>query len=225
VEGETDDAAILDLRDRQRRNLIATLLLSAGVPMISGGDELSHTQSGNNNAYCQDNRLSWYPWALLRDERFDRFRQFVSELVAFRHSQPVLQRRKFFTGEVSPRSGCRDVTWITPGGSEMNGGDWSELSAFGVCFSGDSIDEVDDRGNEIVGDTLLVLLSSKDEPIDFRVPGVCRAERWELMFDTRFDTFADRGTYVTSGNEYSLAAHSIAVFRRTNDAEERENTG
>ena len=136
VEGPTDDKEITNLRDRQRRNFIATLLLSAGVPMLSGGDELGKTQLGNNNAYCQDNELNWYNWELSEKHRI--FLKFVRRLIHFRHSQPVLQRRKFLTGTPHPENGVKDIAWYHPSGREMNGSDWesAEVKAFAVCYSG-----------------------------------------------------------------------------------------
>src|SRR5213078_4487636 len=157
TEGETDDPHIRALRTRQKRNLIATLFLSQGVPMISHGDELGRTQRGNNNAYCQDNELSWIDWNLDADRR--TLLEFVCKLVRFRRAQPALRRRKYFHGR-SIR-GAKDVAWLAPDGREMDDAAWQSrfMRTLGMQLSGSAIEEVNERGEPITGDTLLVLLN------------------------------------------------------------------
>ena len=144
VEGPTTDKAILTLRGQEKRNLMATLLLSAGVPMLSGGDEMCRTQRGNNNAYCQDNDISWTNWELGPEE--EAFLDFTRRLVHLRQSEPVLQRRRFFQGRAI--RGVKDITWVDPSGKEMTDESWNSprIRSLGVVYSGDGTGEVDERG-------------------------------------------------------------------------------
>ncbi|HVW03998.1 MAG TPA: glycogen debranching protein GlgX, partial [Vicinamibacterales bacterium] len=162
VEGPTTDAAILELRHRQQRNMLVTLLVSVGVPMLSGGDEMSRTQRGNNNAYCQDSAISWTPWQLSTDQT--SLLAFAQRLIALRASQPVLQRRTFLSGR---RPGATDVLWLRPDGSEMTQADWSDgdRHALGMLLEGDGIQERDAHGEIISGDTLLILLNAANATV------------------------------------------------------------
>jgi glycogen operon protein len=155
AEGPTDRTTILALRAQQKRNLMASLMLSAGVPMISGGDELSRTQQGNNNAYSQDNELSWTHWDLTADQR--DFLEFTRRLVAFRAREPVLTRRKYFQGRSIRGAGVKDIYWLDPKGHEMTDEAWntSLVRSLGVLMVGDAIDDVDERGRQVTGDTVL----------------------------------------------------------------------
>src|SRR5205823_293790 len=123
VEGPSDDANIIALRERQKRNLFATLMLSQGVPMLLAGDELSHTQKGNNNAYCQDNEISWLDWGL--DDRREKFLAFAKKVTRVWTEQPVLKRRKFFQGRSIRGAGIKDLSWFSPTGKDMNDQDWT----------------------------------------------------------------------------------------------------
>ncbi|WP_435006073.1 glycogen debranching protein GlgX [Tundrisphaera lichenicola] len=182
AEGPTDDPEILKLRARQKRNLMATLLLSQGVPMICGGDELSHTQKGSNNAYCQDNEITWFDWEL--DEERESFLEFVAKLVHIRATQPVFQRRRFFKGR--PIRGVKDIAWLSPVGGEMTEADWAAgfIQCVGVLLAGDLIEDLDEEGDRIVGETVLILLNAYHEPIDFTMPEHQSSRHWELLFDT-----------------------------------------
>ncbi len=155
----TDDPVILELRRRQRRNFALTLIVSQGVPMLSGGDEVGRTQLGNNNAYCQDSPLSWIPWD--REEAERPFQAFIARLNALRATQPVLRRRTFLSGR---RPGNTDVLWIRPDGQDMTNGDWTHDAgrALGMLLDGRGILERDRRGEEIIGDSLLILFNSAD---------------------------------------------------------------
>src|SRR5215468_10533818 len=177
VEGETDDPAILALRERQKRNLLATLFLSQGVPMLLGGDEMGRTQRGNNNGYCQDNEISWFDWRL--DDRRRDFLRFTRLLIALRRQHPVLRRRQFFFGRRVLGSELKDVTWFRPDGREMGEADWGNPAArsIGLRLSGDALDEVDARGEPIVDDTLLVLLNAHHEAVPFVLPAHRRGVR------------------------------------------------
>ncbi|MGH8057253.1 MAG: glycogen debranching protein GlgX, partial [Candidatus Entotheonellia bacterium] len=185
AEGPTDDPAILALRARQQRNFLATLVLSQGVPMLQAGDEIGRTQQGNNNAYCQDNPLSWVDWQLDRPRR--ELLEFTRRLIQFRHQHPVLRRRKFFQGRRIRGSEVKDLAWFRPDGKEMTDEDWQNPYArcLGLRLAGDAIEDVDDRGNRIVDDTLLILLNAHYEPIPFVLPAHRRKVRWDLVLDTR----------------------------------------
>jgi glycogen operon protein len=160
-----------------------TLLLSAGVPLLLGGDELGRTQRGNNNAYCQDNELAWLDWDLSPSQR--EFLAFVRRVVAIRQSQPVFQRRKFFEGVPSEGAVVKDLYWLKPDGTEMWGDDWySDAQAIGVGLIGDQIEEVDREGNRIVGSTLVMLLNASDEAVVFHAPPGDAV--WELLIDTAY---------------------------------------
>jgi glycogen operon protein len=188
VEGPTDDAAILELRRRQRRNFMLTLIVSQGVPMLSGGDEVGRTQQGNNNAYCHDSELTWTPWDVPAEEQ--AFLSFVAQLLRFRASQPVLRRRRFLNGATQG-----DVFWVRPEGGEMTDEVWHDPArrAFGVLLDGQAILETDRYGERVFGDTLFIALNASPDPVPFTLPSAgtipFRAPAsgdytWELVLDT-----------------------------------------
>ena len=209
-EGPTDDAGIRALRLQQRKNMIATLLLSQGVPMILGGDELGHTQNGNNNCYCQDNELTWLNWEL--DEEGEEFLAFVKGITRIWNEQPVLQRRTFFQGRSIRGDGVRDVTWFNCHGDDMSDEDWSgHVRCLGMRLAGDLIEESDSRGEVIRGDTILMLMNAHHEQIDFVLPVVSHDHRWELLFDTAVKEKS--GAPWHPRQSYPLHQRSMAVFR------------
>ncbi len=212
VEGPTADPDISALRLRQMRNFLATLMLSQGVPMIGGGDEMARTQRGNNNAYCQDNELSWTPWDLTPEQR--GFLDFARQLVWVRRREPVLRRRKFFQGRGIRGAGIKDIAWLDPLGREMTDREWQspDARALGVLLSGDAIDELDGRGRPVRGETLLVLYNAADAPLSFQLPPDGGAESWRPMFDTARDTAPD--VVLSPGSAYPMEAHSLALLRR-----------
>lgn len=212
VEGETDDPAILALRARQQRNFLATLFLSQDVPMLLVGDEIGHTQQGNNNSYCQDNEITWLNWDL--DEPRQKLLEFTRFVIQLSQQQPVLQRQKFFQGREIRGSEIKDLTWFRPDGQEMSQEDWDnpETRCFGLRLAGDAIDEMDSRGNPIVGDTLLILLNSHHEPISFVLPDPEKA-LWQLLLDTREETGRPDYLEIRGGELYRLEARSLALFR------------
>ncbi|MCO5176118.1 MAG: glycogen debranching protein GlgX [Thermomicrobiales bacterium] len=214
AEGPTDDPAIVALRAQQQRNLLATLLLSQGVPMLTGGDEIGRTQHGNNNAYCQDNDISWYDWNLTESDTI--LLAYVRDLIAFRKKHPVLRRRRFFQGRRVQGSDVRDITWIRPDGGEMSDTEWQEgwIKSLGMRLGGDALNEVDENGDAIVDDTLLILLSAYDQPIDFVMPGFKPDVVWEHIFDTSEVDGVGKPEEYRVGESYSLAGRSIAVLRR-----------
>jgi isoamylase len=200
VEGPTDDEAINTLRDRQRRNFLATLFFSQGVPMLSAGDEFCRTQSGNNNAYCQDNPISWLSWD--HDARAKSLLTFTSKLLALRRAHPVFRRPKFFQGRPIRGATIRDIMWFNSTGAEMSDAEWESwfIRCLGVLLSGASMDVRDRRGRPIQDDTFLVLLNAHYEPVPFVLPGLRNVE-WELVVDT-----AREPSFVPSGEAYGSAA-------------------
>ena len=211
VEGPTSDRRILELRERQRRNVIATLLLSVGVPMISGGDELGRSQLGNNNAYCQDSEISWTPWENTPERR--DFLDFTRRVIRVWKEHPVLRRRKFFQGRRIRGAEVLDIAWLDPSGREMTDATWSspDVRCLGVRLNGDAIHEVDERGSRIIGDTLLLMLNAGDQPIAFTLPGTAPEERWETLLDTA-DPWAPPRR-LRAGGRYELLPRSMAVLK------------
>ena len=212
VEGPTDDPEVRAIRLRQRKNLMATLLMSQGVPMILGGDELGHTQQGNNNTYCQDNELSWLNWEL--DDEGQEFLAFVKLVTRICTEQPVLQRRTFFQGRSIRGDGVRDVTWFNCFGKDMTDDDWAGfVRCIGMRLAGDLIEESGTQGEEILGDTLLLLMNAHHEPLPFVLPTLSEGHRWELLFDTattKIDT-----ELRDEGYRYPLKERSMALLRTT----------
>ena len=183
AEGDTDDPSVLILRARQQRNLLTTLLLSQGVPMIAHGDELGRTQQGNNNAYCQDSPLSWVDWDL--DESRRELLDFTRSLVRLRHAHPVLRRRRFFRGGTTPdRLG--DLAWFRPDGELMQDSNWhwDEARAVALFLNGEAISEPGPQGEQVLDDSFLLLLNGHYEPLDFRLPPAGFGEVWSVAVDT-----------------------------------------
>jgi glycogen operon protein len=211
VEGPTDDPHILDLRDRQKRNLFATLMFSEGVSMILSGDEMSHSQKGNNNAYCQDNEITWLNWNL--DERQRKFRDFVHQCCQIWREQPVFQRRKFFSGRSIRGSDIKDISFFEPSGQEMTDAAWDAgfVKCLGVRLAGDIINEVDERGEPIVGDTLLMIMNAHWEKLDFTLPDARVEHVWETMLDTSDPDLPLR--VCRPGENYPLLGRSLALLR------------
>ncbi|MGW7524264.1 glycogen debranching protein GlgX [Streptomyces sp. NPDC054783] len=186
VEGATKDPAVLELRARQQRNLLATLLLSQGIPMLCHGDELGRTQQGNNNAYCQDNEISWIDWELTDEQQ--ALAEFTRHLIALRAGHPVLRRRRFFRGETATnaRQPLPDLMWLRPDAREMTARDWQrgDAHSVGVFLNGDAIAERDAQGRRMVDDSFLLLVNGYWEPVDFRLPDGTFGERWTTLIDT-----------------------------------------
>jgi len=210
VEGETDDPGIVALRERQKLNMLATLLLSQGVPMLLGGDEIGRTQRGNNNAYCQDNELSWFDWQL--DDRRRSLLEQTCRLIALRRSHPVLQHTRFLTGDFIWHSELKDLAWIRPDGEEMDPEDWQRawIASLGLMLGGDAIRTLDEKGQRVVGDGLLLLLNAHHEPVKFSLPEDSGGS-WLLALDTVEP--AKPVDTVCSG-EYQVGARAMALFRQ-----------
>jgi isoamylase len=211
VEGETDDPAVLALRARQMRNLLATLLLSQGVPMLSMGDELARSQQGNNNAYCQDNELSWLDWTLTPARR--DLLAFARCVLDLQRHHPVFRRRTFFQGRSIRGAGVKDLTWFDPAGNEMTDEAWNTgfVKALMVRLAGDAIAETDARGRRIVDDTFLLLLNAAEDAVVFQLPNHREDLAWERLLDTA-EADWDRPSLLRS-DRYRLRGRALAVLR------------
>jgi glycogen operon protein len=214
VEGETDDPGIIALRDRQMRNLLATLFLSQGVPMLLGGDEIGRTQRGNNNAYCQDNEISWFDWRL--DDRRRALLAFTRRMIALRRAHSILQQRRFFVGDFIWESQSKDLAWLRPDGAEMTPQDWQKswISALAMVLGGDAIPMVDERGERLLDDGLLILMNAHHEPISFKLPAEVEGGPWLLELDTG-DPDKPAGT--PCAGAYEVAGRALAVLRQPLD--------
>ncbi len=212
VEGPTEDKQILTLRARQKRNMMATLLFSLGVPMISSGDELSRTQLGNNNAYCQDNPLSWNDWNLDWEEQ--QFLEFVKKVIRIRKQHPVFQRRKFFMGKSLPR-GTKDITWYSASGQEMTDKDWNnpEIQWLGALLDGKTIDEMDEKGRPIEDDTLLLLVNASHKSVSFTLPRHPEGQYWTLIIETNHDNPNTMPAYWQGSMMYQMSPRSFALLK------------
>lgn len=219
VEGPASDPDVLDLRARQQRNFLTTLLLSQGVPMISHGDELGRTQQGNNNVYCQDSPLSWVDWDL--DPQRTALLDFTRQLVKLRREHPVLRRRRFFAGaaEHGGESELRDIAWLTPSGGHMEDSAWQadQARAVTVFLNGEAIAEPDARGEEIIDDSFLVLFNAQAQPMTFTLPPDEYGPTWTVVVNT--GGRSDEGAAVAAGTSLEVAARSVVLLTRPPVAE------
>ena len=212
-EGPTTDPAVTALRERQKRNFLATLLFSQGVPMLCGGDELGRTQRGNNNAYCQDNEISWYDWEPGRERK--EFLQFVRQIIALRKQHPVLRRRKFFQGRRIRGSDIKDISWFSAEGQEIFDEEWSgeSVRSLGVRLAGSAMDETDEQGRPVRDDTLLILFNADHRPVPFVLPAHKPGTRWLLVIDTTLEPSEQPMRLVRGGRTYQLQDRAMALFR------------
>ncbi|MCL4819912.1 MAG: glycogen debranching protein GlgX [Vicinamibacteria bacterium] len=226
VEGETDDPAVRELRERQKRNLLTTLLVSQGVPMLVAGDEMGRTQRGNNNAYCQDNELSWLDWEPAAER--EALRDFVAALIRLRRTQPVLRRRRFFQGRPLRGNGVKDIAWLAPTGREMTDADWnaSHARSLAVLLPGDALGDVDEWGEPVVGDTLLLVFNAHHEGVAFRLPPPPPRHAWERLVDSAdpgFERgFSGRGRFVATGRSVAVLRLAQTPARRRRAAASRK---
>jgi glycogen operon protein len=213
VDGPTDDPTIREIRARQQRNFLVTLMVSQGVPMLASGDELGKTQGGNNNAFVQDNELSWLDWDL-DDERKDLL-VFAQEVIAFRHRHPVFRRPGFFRGQRVDGSELPDIAWFHPAGREMRHDDWQSPThaAIGLLLAGEALDWRDAGGEAVIDDSFLVLFNGSRVDVDFVLPGPEWGRRWTKRIDTRESMLA-AGEEVAAGATMTLVRNSSAVFKR-----------
>jgi glycogen operon protein len=214
VEGETDDPAIQALRARQKRNFVATLALSQGVPMLLSGDEIDRTQRGNNNPYCLDNEISWLDWTPAPEK--DRLLQFFVRMLQLRRQHPLFRRRHFFQGRPIRGSEVKDIVWIKPDGGEMTDAEWrgTHARSLGVYFSGEGLTETDDRGRPLSDESFLVLFNGDQHDVHFLLPKFVSDARWLIVVDTAFQEGLAPGGAIDSGHVYPLYGRSLALLRQ-----------
>jgi isoamylase len=213
VEGETNDPAIRALRLRQQRNMIVMLALSQGVPMLTAGDEMGKTQRGNNNAFVQDNALSWLDWEL--DQERKALLDFTSDVFAFRRRHPVFRRPGFFKGQRVGDSELKDIAWFHRDGREMTLIDWQkpDNNAIGLLLAGDALDWRDEAGEPVIDDSFLLLINGSRVAVDFVLPPLEWGTRWSLRIDTRFDSMRHEAEY-EAGARVSLDQNTTLVLKR-----------
>ncbi len=217
VEGPTDDLDIVALREQQKRNFLTTLFLSQGVPMLVAGDEMGRTQGGNNNAYCQDNEISWVDWSDARENSF--LYHFTATLSKLRREHPIFHRRRYFQGRpISGSGGLDDIVWLTPSGEAMSSEDWEAgwAQSLGVFLNGQGIPDPDARGQRITDDSFLLFFNAHYEPITFTLPGEEYGESWEWAIDTArpMASQVSDDDSLKAGSELALEARSLVVLRR-----------
>jgi isoamylase len=221
-EGPTEDANINALRAKQKRNMLATLLLSQGVPMLYAGDAIGHTQMGNNNAYCQDNEISWINWNLQPQDR--DLHAFVQRMINLRKRHPVFRRRRFFQGRPIKGASVKDVLWLSPGGNEMTEDQWRDpgVRCLGMFLAGQGLDETDERGRKLGDENFLVLLNAHHEDVAFTLPSFHPGTRWVAWMDTsREDGLRTADTH-DSGTPYPLQARSLVVLMERRNGKKEE---
>lgn len=213
VEGSTQNAKVKTLREKQKRNMMSTLMLSQGVPMINGGDEFGRTQSGNNNAYCQDNEISWYHWRWTAEQK--QFLEFTCRVIQIRKTNPVLWRRRFFLGSTANNSSSKDITWFSSSGREMSALDWGNGThrCVGIRLDGDALTDVDEHGNRLVGDTLLIIMNAYYREIPFTLPTHRAKTRWEIILDTHLPEPGSKKRIERGGRPFQLKERSLVVLR------------
>ncbi len=212
AEGPADDPEVKQLRARQKRNFMATILLSQGVPMLLAGDEIGRTQGGNNNAYCQDNEISWVDWT---PELMDRNTfGFVRQLIALHKEHPVFRRRKFFQGRKIKGAEIKDIVWLRPDGGEMTDEEWNQDFArcLGVALSGAAIDEVNERGQRVHDENFLLLMNAHFEEIPFVLPAPPLGAGWIALIDTSCQISGDANRFFFGSASYPLQARSLTLL-------------
>ncbi len=213
VEGETNDPEILALRERQKRNFLVTLMLSQGVPMLVSGDEMQRTQKGNNNAYCQDNEISWLDWNLQNEKA--ELLNFTRQLIYFRRKHPVFQRRKWFQGRPIHGRTISDLAWFNPDGSEMTEEQWQIgfSKAIGVFLNGEEIPRVGPQGQRIIDESFLLFFNAHWEMIEFTLPIDLQERGWMVEIDTKEAGFVEDGAIYTGDKAVPVTARSLVVLR------------
>jgi glycogen operon protein len=214
VEGETDDPQVNALRRRQQRNFLATLLLSLGTPMILGGDEFGRTQHGNNNAWCQDNELSWFDWELDDDQR--ELQAFTRRLIALRRSHPAFRRTRFLRGRSEDTGGLPDVWWFRPDGRRMTKRDWERPDAhvLGVFLNGDELQEVTPEGEPVSDASFLLLFNASHEDVEFHLPNERFGRRWVVEMTTADTEERQRGKEQKALGPVLVMSRSLLLMRR-----------
>jgi isoamylase len=220
VEGETDDSEIRELRMRQMRNFMTTLLVSQGVPMISHGDEIGRTQRGNNNAYCQDNEITWVDWELSAEQQ--EMLDWTRRVVRFMRQHSILRRRDYFSGRPIRGAGIKDISWLRPDGQEMSDSDWANEAFHALAFRlhGAAAGHFDDQNRPIIADTLVILMNSFDHDVEFLLPRTVGRLKWQLALDTaepdaRQREYAPRSTITVRGRSMVILEHPTPTPRPT----------
>ncbi len=211
-EGPSDDPGVLACRAKQQRNFLATLLLSQGVPMLLGGDEIGRTQDGNNNVYCQDNVLAWYQW----EDSDDDLLAFTQKLIALREDHPVFRRRRWFEGQSIRGTELSDIGWFRPDGTEMTDEDWQQgyAKTLGVFLNGEGIATPGPRGERVVDDSFFVVLNAWGEDIDFTVPRAIGEGPWQVVLDTARGFLDDEDEQAKAGDEVDVEARTVVLLQR-----------
>jgi isoamylase len=213
AEGPTDDPAVNALRAQQKRNFIATLLLSQGVPMLLAGDEIGHTQQGNNNAYCQDNEIGWINWED-NNAKAAQMIGFVQKVIALRKQHAVFRRRNFFQGRAIKGVGVKDILWLRPDGREMTDEEWNQENArtLGVFLSGSAVGEMDERGQHVTDENFLLLMNGHHEEVPFSLPTVASGMLWIPLVDTSCQMTGGAVSQFDASMAYPLQARSLALL-------------
>ncbi len=211
VEGPTDDPNILALRARQQRNILVTLMLSQGVPMLLAGDEIGRTQNGNNNAYCQDNELSWLDWA----EADQKLHGFTQRLIAFRHAHPAFRRRRWFLGRAIHGADCEDIAWFTNEGTQMSEEDWGEgfAKSLGIFINGDTIPNPNTHGDPVTDASFYLIFNAHHEMLPFTLPETRWGQRWALLLDTARG-WVDAAPPHRAGTCLDVSPRSVVLLQR-----------
>ena len=213
VEGDTDDKEVLALRQKQKRNLLTTLFLSQGVPMLVAGDELSRTQRGNNNAYCQDNEVSWINW-----ETADRdLLAFTKNLIALYKHHPVFSRRRWFQGHPIKGVGIEDIAWFLPEGTEMTEENWSNdfAKSLAVYLNGHGLRSLDPKGQKILDDDFYVVFNAYHDALDYKLPSEKYGEEWTRVLDTEENCVEENGEVYGAGDIVNFKGRSVVVFKHS----------
>jgi glycogen operon protein len=210
VEGPTDDPDILDLRFRQRCNLLATLLLSQGTPMLLAGDEFGHSQRGNNNAYCQDNEITWFDWERIDDDG-QALIAFVRKVIALRQAFPMLRRGRFLTGEYNADLDVRDVRWLTPDATDMEPGNWHDAHARCLGMLMDGRAQATGIKRPGMNATTLLVVNAYHDAIRFTLPEVAGGHVWRCLLDTNVPERDDAERFKT-GDNYEVTGRSLLLF-------------
>jgi isoamylase len=215
VEGATDDEKVLALRLKQEMNFLATLFLSQGVPMLPAGDEMGRTQQGNNNAYCQDNKISWIDWNTT--PRNEKLLNLVIKLIQIRKAHPSFRRKTFFLGHRVQGTAVKDIAWFNPDGREMNEHEWTHSFArcLGIYLAGDALDEMDVHGNPLRDDDFVMLLNADDQEIPFQIPSFRKNLEWEVLIDTSNQVIKGKTSSHLTGDNYPLQGRSLVLLRQS----------
>ena len=212
AEGPSEDLGVLDLRARQKRNFLATLFLSQGVPMLLGGDEMGRTQQGNNNAYCQDNEISWYDWQAVDKGLLE----FVRGLIEIRKKHPVFRRPRFFQGKAIHGTEVQDIGWFTPDGKEMAEENWGEgfAKSIGVFLNGEAIPNVGSRGERILDDSFYLIFNAHHESLGFTLPESKWGQKWKGVFTTQEPRFWESDQEYGAGEQIEVLARSMILLQK-----------